>query len=109
MTPPTSRFAILLLLLAITVAAIGHAEDLSDIEALKKGQPQEVGDFISRAFNCSHFLGEEPYSVERKRQIFEALKKSKCDRLSSDESRLREKYRKKPKVIRALDAANERQ
>ena len=106
MKPPTSRLAIPLLLLAITVASIGHAEDQTDIEALKKGQPQEVAGFISRAFNCWHFSGEEPYSEERKRQILAALEKYNCAGLSLDESKLREKYRKKPKVLRALDAAS---
>ena len=105
-TLPTFRVAIPLLLLAITVASIGHAEDPTDLEALKKGQPQEVASFISRAFNCWHYSGEEPYSEERKRQILAALEKYNCAGLSLDESKLREKYRKKPKILRALDAAS---
>ena len=104
---PTFRLAIPLLLLAITVASIGHAEDPTDIEALKKGQPQAVAGFISRAFNCWHFSGEEPYSEARKQQILAALRQNQCHKLSVDEARLREKYRTASKTLQALDATRE--
>ena len=91
------------LLIALASASL-LAQDPRDIEALKKGQPKDVASFISRAFGCRHFSGEEPYSRERGREIKSAMKKLKCDRLAQDEQRLRRKYRSNPAVLKALDA-----
>jgi hypothetical protein len=107
MTLSTSRLSLRFLLLVIAVVQIGRAEDPIGIEALKKGQPKDVAVFISRAFNCWHFAGEEPYSEERKQEILAALDKYKCNRLASDESRLRKKYRRNSNVLKALDATKE--
>ena len=103
----TTRCAILLFFLALTGAAIGHAEEPAEVAALVQGQPQDVADLISRAFTCWHFSGEEPYSEARKQQILVALEQNRCHTLSADEARLREKYRTAPKTLRALDASRE--
>ena len=104
---PTTRCAILLFLLALTGAAIGHAEEPVEVAALVQGQPQEVADLIRRTFTCWHFSGEEPYDEARKQQILAALEQNQCHTLSADEARLREKYRTAPNTIQALDASRE--
>ena len=80
-------------------------QDPPDIEAMKKGQPKDVANFISRAFGCWHFGGEEAYSKERAAEIRAAVKKLRCDLLKRDEAKLRKKYKSVPSVIKALDAA----
>lgn len=91
------------LLIAMASASL-LAQDPPDVEALKKGQPKDVASFISRAFGCAHFAGEEPYSQARAREIKDAMRRLKCDQLGNDEEQLRRKYRKQPSVLKALDA-----
>jgi hypothetical protein len=81
------------------------AQDPAEIEALKKGQPKDVASFIERVFECTYYGGEEPYSKDRAREIKAATKKLHCNRLSRDEAKLRWKYRRKPVIIAAIDAA----
>ncbi|MGH8820612.1 MAG: hypothetical protein ACREWJ_04895 [Rhodoferax sp.] len=91
------------------VFAVGPAlsQEPDDVEALKLGQPQDVASYISRAFECPHFLGEPGYDRARAKEIDAALRKWKCSRLDSDRTRLTEKYRNNPKTLRALRAAGE--
>lgn len=91
-----------MLLAAVAVPAM--AQDPPDIEALKKGQPKEVARFIHRVFLCHHWAGEESYSPTRAEEIRRSVKELRCDRLKSDEARLRRKYRRNPKILKALDA-----
>ena len=71
------------------------------------GQPKDVASFISRAFECQHFLGEPGYDKARNKEIERALKKWKCNRLDSDRAELTEKYPNSPKVLKALRASGE--
>ena len=91
-------------LMCIAMAAPLFAQDPPVIEALKKGQPREVASFIHRVFLCHHWAGEEPYSKARAEEIHRAITELRCDRLETDEVRLRRKYRRNPKVLKALDA-----
>ena len=100
---PTILFPLALSL----VCAAAQAQDPPDIEALKKGMPKEVASFISRAFGCSHWGGEEAYDAARAKEIKEAVRKLGCEQLGADEGRLRKKYKDDPKVLRAMKKAME--
>lgn len=78
----------------------------TDVEALKKGVPKDVASFIDRTFECNHWGGEEPYDAKRAKQIERAVKRLRCDGLPRDEKKLRKKYRNNPKVLKALDEAD---
>ncbi len=93
------------------VYATAQAQDSPDIEALKKGMPKDVATFISRAFGCNHWGGEEAYDAAydaaRAKEIKEAVRKLGCDKLEADETTLRKKYKDDPKVLRAMKKAME--
>jgi hypothetical protein len=89
---------------ALWVAGPAFSQEPADVEALKHGQPGEVASFISRAFECQHFLGEPGYDKARNKEIEKALKKWKCNHLDSDRAQLNEKYRNDLKVLNAIAA-----
>jgi hypothetical protein len=88
-------------------ACLMAAQAPADVEALKKGMPKDVASFIERTFECNHYGGEEPYDAGRAKQIERARKKLRCEDLPRDGKRLRKKYRNDPKVLKALDAADD--
>jgi hypothetical protein len=56
---------------------------------------------------CNHWTGEEPYDKARAREIARAVKQNKCDSLEGDEAAVRKRYPKDPKVIKALNDAQD--
>ena len=102
--PACSRMMRTFLLTAAATCLTAHGGP-SDVDALKKGMPKDVVSFIERASECSHWGGEEPYDKERADQIGKAWRELRCDALSGDEKRLRRKYRRNSKVLKALDEA----
>ena len=85
-----------------------HALAIDDpIANLKKGQPEDVKKLIDRISDCNHWAGEEAYDAERKREIWRAVKRLKCDRLEKDEVAARKRYAKQPGVLKALQDAKE--
>jgi hypothetical protein len=95
------------LLSLFLITGLAHSQEPQDVEALKMGQSKDVASFISRAFECQHFLGEPGYDKARNKEIEKALKKWKCNRLDSDRAELTEKYRNNPKTLKALRASGE--
>ena len=95
------------LALSLVVSGLALSQEPDDVEALKLGQPKDVASYISRAFECTHFLGEPVYDRARAKEIGLALKKWKCDRLDSNRARLNEKYRDNSQALKALRAAGE--
>lgn len=95
------------LLSVLLLTGLAHSQEPQDVEALKMGQPKDVASFISRAFECQHFLGEPGYDKVRNKEIEGALQKWKCNRLDSDRARLTQKYRDNSKAFKALRAAGE--
>ncbi|MEO9042406.1 MAG: hypothetical protein ABI292_07945 [Rhodoferax sp.] len=95
------------LALSLVVSGLALSQEPDDVEALKLGQPKDVASYISRAFECTHFLGEPGYDRARAKEIDLALREWKCHRLDSDRARLTEKYRNSPQALKALRAAGQ--
>lgn len=92
---------------ALFMGAHAYAEDPPEVRALMKGMPPDAASFISRAVECNHWGGEEPYDKARAKEIKQAVDRLKCERLDADEQTLRRKYRGKPDIIKAMTAAKE--
>ncbi len=82
-------------------------EELPEVKSLQAGMPKDVAAFISRAVDCNHWGGEEPYDKERQEFIKNAVEKLRCGELESDEKRLNDKYRNKPRILNAIKTSKE--
>ena len=65
------------------------------------GMPPDVQDFIVDYDDCQHWLGEEPYDADRKREIDEAVGKL-CPKIDARRVRLMKRYRDNPSVSARL-------
>ncbi|RNF86453.1 hypothetical protein [Montanilutibacter psychrotolerans] len=65
--------------------------------------PVAARDYVVRRNTCEHFLGEEPYDEERRREINAAVE-TYCRGLDAETARLRKRHRDRPAVLRMLDA-----
>lgn len=72
----------------------------------RSGTPSDVVDLVERYGGCNHWGGEEGYNEERRKEIEDAVKSLKCDRLDADQRRLRKKYAHRPKALRVIEAAS---
>ncbi len=72
----------------------------------RDGTPADVVDFVERYGGCNHWGGEEAYSEERRKEIEDAAKRLRCDRVDADEQKLRKKYAHKPRVLRVINVAS---
>ena len=91
---------------AVFLIPIAYAND-DPISALTKGQPRDVAEVAERIAMCTHFAGEEPYDAGRRKEIADAMKKYRCDRLDRDEAELRRRYKNAPAVTSILQEAHE--
>jgi hypothetical protein len=81
------------------------ADYQSTIDALTRGLPIDVSEFIVRRVDCNHWAGEEPYDDERAKDIRDAMAKLGCQTIGQDDSALRRVYAGNAKVLKALDDA----
>jgi hypothetical protein len=103
-----TRLAILGVLLAAALSGrAAHADVQDALDALKRGQPDDVAAYIDRQVGCSHWAGEAPYDAERAADIDQAMRDLNCRDLQQDEDRLRAKYADAPAVLRALDGSHD--
>jgi hypothetical protein len=104
-------FRILLTVSVLCVAICGGAaagndfDNLSEVKALQREMPKDIAVFISRTAECQHWSGEEPYDKERAEFIRNAMLKAGCSKVDAEEIRLRQKYRKNPKIIDTIKKA----
>jgi hypothetical protein len=98
-----NRFLLILLCL---FAAQAEASD-DPLASLKAEQPGDVKKLIDRLAGCTHWSGEEGYDAERKTEISLAMRDLRCDRLEKDEAAARNRYAKRPRVLKVLQQAKE--
>ncbi len=79
--------------------------NIPEVRSLAKGQPKDVAEFIMRTAKCNYFSGEEAYDSQRAAELKNAFANAECERLSSDEKLIRNKYKKNIKVLTAIDKA----
>ena len=72
----------------------------------RDGMPADVVDFVERYGGCNHWGGEEGYSEERRREIEDGAKRLRCERLESDEQKLRKRHAHRPRVLRVINLAS---
>jgi len=60
--------------------------------------PRPVRRFLERRAGCNHWGGEEGYDAERTRQIADAVRTLRCDRIEADERRLMRTYAKSRRI-----------
>ncbi len=63
------------------------------LNKIKTGLPSDVIKVIDRILECNHWAGEEAYDEERKKQIFDAVDRLKCNKLKSDQEALIKKHK----------------
>ena len=73
-----------------------------------KSVPFAVRDLIERRAGCNHWGGEEGYDAERARQIADAVRELRCNRIEFDERRIKRKYAKSRRVRWLLATTRER-
>jgi hypothetical protein len=95
----------LIVIATIFVTSITYAEG-DALSELTKGQPRDVAAIAVRIAMCTHFAGEEPYDAVRRKEIADAMKKYRCDRLDGDEAELRMRYRNAPAVLAVFQQAH---
>lgn len=99
-TPP-------LLLFLLAIAAVGapagaidrYADGFPDL-------PKDARKVAERSLACRHFSGEvSGTGDERDRQVAERLEEYRCDRIERDLERMRKKYRRNDRILKALEEA----
>ena len=90
--------AIFALLLLLTLET-----PVDDLRARVEAQPEAVRDFIERRAMCNHFLGEEPYDEERRRDLEQAIDELRCAVIEGDERTLRNLDAARPDILALLD------
>ena len=94
---------LLALLLALQVSDPAD-QDLAPFGPL----PRDVVAFIDRRTGCNHFAGEfNGDRSARDREVTKAMRDLRCDRLETDETRLRRRHAAKPEVQNALTASRD--
>ncbi|HEY8573516.1 hypothetical protein [Phenylobacterium sp.] len=90
---------------AMAIALVTRLGDLSAYPELARyaDLPRDVRVFIDRRMGCNHWLGEAAYDRDRAREIDRALRQLACVRLDLDESRLKRRHFRSPRVLKALD------
>jgi len=87
----------------VTLILAAHVSAADDsVDAVKRGQPKDVVEFIDRVIKCAHWSGEEPYDADRTKQILSAEKKLNCARLKADETSILKKYTGNKSVSNAI-------
>lgn len=66
-----------------------------------------MSELVQRMVGCNHFLGEEPYDEERRKQIQDAIDSMACSKLPADEVRIRHKYRNNRSALDAIGIAKD--
>jgi len=86
-----------------------QVSDPADQDVARFGPlPREIARFIERRTGCNHFAGEfNGDRSERDREVTRAMRELRCDRLETDETRLRRRHAAKPEVQRALTASRD--
>ncbi len=105
MTPIPTIVGVALLSSALCFA--NDFDDLPEVKALQKGMPKEIASFISRAAECHHWGGEDPYDKERAEFIGKAVETAGCSKLDGDAKHLRQKYQRDPKVLETIEKAKD--
>lgn len=68
--------------------------------------PREVSAAIERADLCMHFAGEiNGDGSDRDKEVYEALRRYRCESIAATIGKLKRKYRKNPLVSQRLVAA----
>lgn len=96
---------IVFVLLLVTAASALAGED--PLASFKKGQPKAAADLIDRIVGCNHWSGEEPYNLERQKEIQSALTKLQCGKLQSDEAKLVKRFGESESLRKAINAAKQ--
>jgi hypothetical protein len=76
---------------------------VDDLRPRVEAQPEAVRDFIERRAMCNHWLGEEPYDVDRTREIEQAIAELRCAEIEAEEAVLRFRYSARPDTLALLD------
>ena len=66
-----------------------------------RGMPADVQAFMVRWLDCDHWLGEEPYDEERRREIDAAVQVT-CPGLDEEGRLIRSRYADNPEVLARL-------
>jgi hypothetical protein len=66
-------------------------------------QPRAVRDFVARRAMCNHWLGEEPYDRERRREIESAVRDLGCATIDGEDAFLRRHFAARPEIRAILD------
>jgi len=69
--------------------------------------PRPVRAFLVRRAGCNHWGGEEGYDAERAKQIADAVRELRCNRLEADERRIKRQYAKSRRVRWLLAATRD--
>jgi hypothetical protein len=101
----------MLALLALALSLQGNADpqlermhaEAAAMRARVAMQPQAVQDFIARRAMCNHWLGEEPYDRERRREIESAVRDLGCATIDGEEAFLRRHFAARPGIRDILD------
>ncbi len=93
-------------MLSLIVSGPAAADYRSTMDALTKDLPADAKALVYRIVDCNHWLGEEPYDAERRKEIERAIAELGCGRLDRDEAALRQRYANRQRVIEAFDRAH---
>jgi len=89
--------------IATSAVATPYEDELAKI---LRGLPHDAREFIARRSDCNHWLGEEPYDAARKAEILKAVTELRCRSITRDETRIRHRYHRNNRVLKALRASD---
>ncbi len=96
-----------MLLLMAAAALMTAAPTEARVRRELHAAPRPVRAFLVRRAGCNHWGGEEGYDAERAAQIAEAARKLRCNRIETDERRIRRQYAKSRRVRWLLTATRD--
>jgi hypothetical protein len=96
-------------MIGAVLAMAVQVSDPADQDLARFGPlPREVIAFVERRTGCNHFAGEfNGDRSARDREVTKAMRELRCDRLETDEARLRRRHLAKPQVLNALTASRD--
>ena len=101
---------IVLLVFIISLSPLCHANDfdnLPEVQAIQNGMPEDVAKYLPRLVECNHSPGEVAYDPDTAKFIKVTTDEAGCVFIKKNEVSLRQKYKKNPQVLNAIQKAKD--
>ena len=98
----------LVLIFACSPACHANAfDDLPEVQVIQNEMPEDVAKIIPRIVECNHSPGAVAYNPDMAKYLKVTIDEAGCDTIKKNEAPLRQKYKKNPQVLNAIQKAKD--